>query len=53
MLLNGGIVAADIGMLAPGGLQLNFDPRGKTLLDIRSDSQLGIRRQLHAPARPQ
>ncbi len=51
MILNGGIIAADIGLLAPERFQLNFDARSKNLLDIRSDSHLGIRRELYAPAR--
>jgi len=32
MILNGGFVAADIGLLAPEELQINFDERGGTLL---------------------
>jgi hypothetical protein len=50
MLINGGIVAADIGLLAPVELQINFDERGGSLLDLRADTQVFIRRQLMVPA---
>ena len=49
LLINGGMVAADIGLLAPTRFQLNYDPRGKELLDIFSDSSLSIRRQVWLP----
>ncbi len=49
MILNGGMVAADIGLLAPSGFQLNYDNRGKEVLDIQSDSELGISKLLSIP----
>ena len=50
LLVNGSIVAADIGVLAPKGVRVNYDERGRELLDLRSDSRLTIRRQLSVPA---
>ncbi len=52
MVVNGGIVAADIGLLSPTSIEINFDSRGKALLNLTSESELTIRRQLHMPARP-
>ncbi len=51
-VINGGIVAADVGLLSPSSIEINFDDRGRGLLDITSDNTLTIRRQLYAPARP-
>ncbi|MEM7515432.1 MAG: hypothetical protein AAF368_00720, partial [Planctomycetota bacterium] len=51
MIVNGALIAADIGLLAPNGLQLNFDPRGRELLTIMADQGVTIRRQLWAPSR--
>lgn len=53
LLVNGAVVAADVGLLAPEGTQLNYDARGRQLLTIRSATRLGIRRQLFAPPVPQ
>jgi len=50
LVVNGGLVAADIGLLAPNGTQLNFDERGKELLDLNDDSRLQITRLLWAPS---
>jgi len=49
LILSGGIVAADIGLLSPTRIQIRYDPRGKALIDIPSDTQLTIRRELWAP----
>ncbi|MEZ6020173.1 MAG: hypothetical protein R3F17_08745 [Planctomycetota bacterium] len=49
MLINGLIVAADVGLLAPRGTQINYDPRGRDLMDIDSDSSLQIRRHVRTP----
>ena len=49
LLVNGLVVAADVGLLAPEGTQVNYDPRGRELIDIASDSQLTIRRHLRTP----
>lgn len=49
LLVNGGIVAADVGILAPGGTRVNYDGRGARSLAISSDSGLTIRRRLTAP----
>jgi hypothetical protein len=51
MIVNGALLAADIGLLLPGpgssvGLNLNFDARTKTLLKLRSDQQVKIQRRL-------
>lgn len=51
MIVNGAIVAADIGLLAPRGLQMNYDARGRGLLNLTSDREVTIRRQLWSPAR--
>lgn len=51
MLINGGLVAADVGLLAPKGTQLNYDSRGRDLLDINDNSRLKITRLLWVPAR--
>ena len=50
--VNGSLVAADIGLLSPTSLQLNYDGRGGSLLDIRADSEVQIRRQARVPVRP-
>lgn len=49
LLVNGGIVAADVGILAPNGTQVNYDGRGARSLSIRSDIGLGVTRRLSAP----
>jgi hypothetical protein len=49
LILSGGIVAADLGLLSPTQIQIRYDPRGKSLIDIPSDTQLTIRRELWAP----
>lgn len=49
LLVNGGIVAADVGLLAPAGTQVNHDTRGATLLEIASDKGLVVSRHLSAP----
>lgn len=52
LVVNGSIVAADVGLLAPGGFQLRYDERGGERLDIRADTQVSLRRQLVTPSRP-
>lgn len=47
--VNGGIVAADVGLLAPNGTQVNYDARGARALSIAADSGLNITRRLTAP----
>lgn len=47
--VNGGIVAADVGLLAPNGTQVNYDGRGARALSIAADSGLTITRRLSAP----
>lgn len=49
LLVNGLIVAADVGLLAPEGTQINYDARGRALMDIASDTKLTIRRHLRTP----
>lgn len=49
LLVNGGIVAADVGILAPNGTQVNYDGRGARSLSITSDNGLVISRRLTAP----
>ena len=50
--VNGSLVAADIGLLAPNGIQVNYDSRNKDLLDLSDDRSLSMRRVLWAPAAP-
>ncbi len=52
MLVNGALVAADIGLLAPKGIQINYDSRNKDLLDLSDDRSLTMRRLLWAPGAP-
>jgi hypothetical protein len=47
--VNGGIVASDIGLLAPNGTQINYDGRGAERLSITSDQGLTIRRSATLP----
>jgi hypothetical protein len=47
--VNGGLVAADVGLLAPSGTQINYDGRGARALSITADSGLTITRRLSAP----
>lgn len=49
LLVNGLIVAADVGLLAPEGTQINYDARGRALMDIASETELTIRRHLRTP----
>ena len=51
LLVNGLIVAADVGLLAPNGTQINYDARGRALMDIASETELTIRRHLRTPLR--
>lgn len=48
MRVNGAVIAPDVGLLAPNGMDINFDRRGRNRLDVRSTTQLVIRRQLWA-----
>lgn len=47
--VNGGLVASDIGLLAPNGTQINYDGRGAERLSITSDQGLTIRRSATLP----
>lgn len=47
--INGGLVASDIGLLAPKGTQINYDGRGASRLSITSDQGLTIRRSATLP----
>ena len=49
MIVNGGLVAADVGLLAPVGTQVNYDGRGSRALSISSESGLVVTRRLSAP----
>ena len=49
LLINGGMVASDIGVLAANGTQINFDRRGADQLTITTDSGLSIRRSATLP----
>jgi hypothetical protein len=44
LIVNGAIVAADIGLLAGKGIRVNYDFRSAQLLDIVYDSELSLRR---------
>ena len=50
LLINGAVVAGDIGLLAPRSLDICYDPRSASLLDIVYDSQLSIRHVLSSRA---
>ncbi len=52
MTVNGGIVAADIGLLAPTKININYDDRPKDLLNIASETQIRMRKLLRAPFVP-
>ena len=43
-------MAPDIGVLAPKGIQINFDQRSRELLQVSDDRRLTMRRSLWAPA---
>ncbi len=43
MRVQGALLAADIGLLAPTGLELYYDSRGQEVLDIRDEADLGLR----------
>ncbi len=49
MIVNGGLVGADVGLLAPEGTQVNYDGRGSRALSISSESGLVVTRRLSAP----
>ena len=49
MIVNGGLVGADVGLLAPEGTQVNYDGRGSRALSISSESGLEVTRRLTAP----
>ncbi|RLE20752.1 MAG: hypothetical protein DRJ50_10245, partial [Actinobacteria bacterium] len=48
--VNGGVVAADVGILAPGGTEVNYDVRGSRALSITAEFGLVISRRYSAPA---
>ena len=50
--LNGTIVAADVGLLAPVEFQLNYDGRGKDMIDLRAASKLSLLMEYVAPVAP-
>lgn len=41
--VQGALLAADVGLLGPGGTEILYDPRGKLVLDIRDEASLGLR----------
>ncbi|MEM9380625.1 MAG: hypothetical protein AAGB93_11800 [Planctomycetota bacterium] len=49
LLVNGGIVAADVGILSPVSTQVNYDVRGAEALSITADLGLVISRRFSAP----
>ncbi|MEL6428355.1 MAG: hypothetical protein AAFR54_04195 [Planctomycetota bacterium] len=49
LIVNGSIVAADVGILAPGGTQVNYDARGARALSITSEAGIEMRRSFVAP----
>ena len=50
MIVNGAIIAADVGLLVPGnggtGLNLNYDPRGKDKLRLKALGEIQLFRKL-------
>lgn len=56
MVVNGGIVAPDIGLLVPGdgktvGLNLHYDGRAKATIQLPSDEGIILRRKLWVTSR--
>jgi len=49
MRINGAVIAADVGLLAPSGMEINYDRRGRGQLNVLSQTRVVIRRQLWAP----
>lgn len=49
--VNGSIVAADIGLLAPRGVEINYDSRSRRRLDLTADTEVRVQRQFLVPAR--
>lgn len=41
--VQGAVLAADVGLLGPSGAEILYDPRGRNVLDIRDETQLGLR----------
>ena len=56
VMVNGAIVAADVGLLVPGtggiGLELNYDNRSRTMLNIQTEGAVSIRRRIWNVAVP-
>lgn len=50
--VNGSLVAADVGLLAPNGTRVLYDRRGRELLRIPDTSQLTMRRALWVRSAP-
>ncbi len=50
--VNGSLVAADVGLLAPSGTRVLYDRRGRDLLRIPDTSQLTMRRSLWVRSAP-
>ncbi len=48
--INGGVIAPDVGILAPNGLQLNYDKRNAAQLKIPDDRKMVMRKALWAPS---
>lgn len=41
--VNGALLAADIGLLGPSGTEINYDPRGRDVLEILDENELTLR----------
>lgn len=41
--VQGSLLAADIGLLGPNGTEINYDPRGREVLQILDEDRLGLR----------
>ncbi len=41
--VQGALLAADIGLLGPNGTEINYDPRGREVLEILDESKLALR----------
>jgi cytoskeletal protein CcmA (bactofilin family) len=52
MVINGGIVARDTGILAGGSLQLNYDVRTKSLMNLRDTTSVVFSRTLFVKRPP-
>ncbi|MEM8711902.1 MAG: hypothetical protein AAGG01_13200 [Planctomycetota bacterium] len=49
LIVNGSVVAADVGLLAPRGTQINFDARGTNRIQVDAEAGLKITGRYSTP----